>query len=124
MTGDAGAGGVARADTTLTIALEAAVPLWIMQVAGLTADERAARGRAAAQIVASHGDDILFRGARSGDSAAAFNALAQGLALGAFQPGGITFAGHHWCTDHRACEEAQAATQDVDRAPDRIAASG
>lgn len=30
-------------------------------------------------------------------SAAAFNALARGLAAAAWQPGGITFLGAHWC---------------------------
>ncbi|MEC3993983.1 hypothetical protein VSR01_10680 [Actinacidiphila sp. DG2A-62] len=28
----------------------------------------------------------------------ALTALAGGLALGALTPGGVTFAGHHWCT--------------------------
>jgi hypothetical protein len=29
-------------------------------------------------------------------TAEAFNHLAEGVALGAFQPGGITIFGHHW----------------------------
>ncbi|WP_433460721.1 hypothetical protein [Micromonospora sp. CA-248212] len=37
-----------------------------------------------------------------------FNALARALAAAAFQPGGITFAGMHWCTDHQQCADADA----------------
>ena len=41
--------------------------------------------------------DTEARGtARKGDLALCFNAMAQGLALLAFCPGGIVFAGHHW----------------------------
>lgn len=38
-----------------------------------------------------------------------FNFLARGLAVGAFAPGGITYRGMHWCTDHQACLDAEAA---------------
>jgi hypothetical protein len=64
------------------------------------------RHRAAglAGIIAARGDLILYRGGKHGESATAFNALAEGLAIGACQPGGVTFAGQHWCTDHAACE--------------------
>lgn len=36
-----------------------------------------------------------------------FSKLASGLAAAAFQPGGITFSGQHWCTDHDACRAAE-----------------
>lgn len=45
-----------------------------------------------------------------------FNHLARGLAVLAFQPGGVTFAGMHWCADHAECEAAQASARD--HAPD------
>ena len=38
-----------------------------------------------------------------------FNFLARGLACAAYQPGGVTFAGLHWCADHAECEAAASA---------------
>jgi hypothetical protein len=38
-----------------------------------------------------------------------FNELAKGLACAASQPGGVTFAGLHWCAGHGACEAAAGA---------------
>lgn len=37
--------------------------------------------------------------------------LARALACAAYQPGGITVAGSHWCTDHAACEAAKTAAR-------------
>ena len=80
----------------LRIALEAAVPLWIHRHEDTPVEARIARARECADIVAEHGDDIQFRGAKKGETAAAFNALAEGLALAAYQPGGVDFADDHW----------------------------
>jgi|SRR5579872_1737707 len=93
----------------LPIALSAAVPLWIEKLKPLTTDQRIARADELSGIIAEHGDIILYRGGKKGESAKAFNALAEGLAIGAFQPGGATAFGQHWCTDHAACEAAEAA---------------
>lgn len=98
---------------TLGVALSFAVPLWIAQLRPLTATERARRGAQLARILSlgEKHDDVrgqhgagpaLFavgeqaRGASTGGPAAVFNALAEGLALGAFQPGGVTYLGQHW----------------------------
>jgi hypothetical protein len=84
-------------DALLTIALEAAVPLWIAQL-----QERGdwdyiqRRAKQCADIVAEKGDVILYRGKKRGESAAAFNALAEGLACLAFAPGGVKAFGMHW----------------------------
>ncbi len=90
----------------LLISLQAAVPLWIERVRHLTPAERQARAAELSGVIASRGDDILYRSAKKGGTAKAFNALAEGLALAAFQPGGVTAFGHHWCTDHAACAAA------------------
>lgn len=101
-------------DSLLGISLAAAVPLWIPRVARLSHAERAARAGELAQVIAEHGDDVLYRGHKSGDSARAFNAVAEALAIGAFQPGGVTAFGEHFCTDHGRCERAsQAAAEDA-----------
>lgn len=95
--------------TLLEIMLGAAVPLRIAELAGRGADGRAyavaqlscgqqlidgpCPCRGLADIIAVHADLI----ARSEPGAAlAFNAVARGLALCAYLPGGVTFAGMHW----------------------------
>lgn len=83
-------------DDLLVISLQAAVPLHIAEVSNWPPGERTRRARRAADVVASHGDNILFKSKKSGDTAHAFNELAIGLAILAFQPGGVSFAGCHW----------------------------
>jgi hypothetical protein len=80
----------------LTLALDAAVPLWILKHKDTCPDDRMYRAHYLADIIAGEGDNILFRGPKAGDTARAFNALAEGLALMAYVPGGVTFAGRHW----------------------------
>ena len=96
----------------LPIALQAVVPLWIGRVRAMTPRQRQARAAELGQVIAGRGDSILFRGKR-GQSAAVFNALAEGLAIGAFQPGGVTAFGCHWCTDHDACVAAAESAQEA-----------
>jgi hypothetical protein len=72
--------------------LAVAVPLRIAEVRRLPDGERARLAREAAEHIASHGDDLMYRG-RKGAAAEAFNKLATGLAVLALQPGGVTFAG-------------------------------
>jgi hypothetical protein len=54
------------------------------------------RAKAAADMIACHGDNIMYRGHKKGDTAKAFNALADGLAMLAFCPGGVKFMGQKW----------------------------
>lgn len=75
--------------------LAVAVPLWIERLRGTDFSYRSERAHEAAQIIAEKGDIILHRG-KKGESAAAFNRLAESVAILAFQPGGITFLGDHW----------------------------
>jgi hypothetical protein len=93
----------------LSISLSAAVPLWIEKLRPLTAEQRIARASGLSDIIAAHGDIILYRGGKKGESAEAFNALAEGLAIGAFQPGGVTAFGQHFCVNHEECKAARAA---------------
>ena len=106
-------------------ALSAAVPLYILSMTSLTDDERITLARECSQVIASHGDDIMFRSHKKGKTAQAFDALARGLAAAAYQPGGITFAGLHWCTDHDACQAAEAAAwTELRRAADQAEDTG
>jgi hypothetical protein len=96
--GTGGAGVASRTrrsmpNAALMISLEAAVPLWIAEHRDKTPEWRAARARECAAVVAAHGDDIQFRGPHTADG---FNRLAEGLALAAFQPGGVRFMDRRW----------------------------
>lgn len=80
--------------------LGVAVPLRIQELRSLPAAVRVRAmttwADAAADAVASHGDDLLFGSKEKGAAARAFNHLARGLAALAFCPGGVTFAGMHF----------------------------
>ncbi len=89
------------AEGLLSIALGAAVPLWIERIVdeGWTWPRVAAESRTAGQIVAEKGDVILYKSKKAGETASAFNALAKGIACLAFAPGGVTVFGQHWEAD-------------------------
>jgi hypothetical protein len=79
-----------------------AVPGWIERHAATPPEEREARAHALGDIIAySQGAAALSdpdaRGTeREGSVAEVFNAIAEGLAIGAFCPGGALFGGHLW----------------------------
>lgn len=89
-------GAVAVRDLLLLTTLEAAVPLWIHRVRGYSPEHRAAREKACGDIIAEKGDVIQYKSKKKGESANAFNHLAEGLALLSFVPGGVKFCGLHW----------------------------
>lgn len=95
----------------LLIALQAAVPLNILLMRDWTPQQRAneAAWIRNLDVLGPQGDLLMYRGHESGRSGATFNALAKALALLAHQPGGVDFAGLHWCVDTHelcACREA------------------
>lgn len=47
-------------------------------------------------IIAEHGDDLLYKSKKPGETARYFNQLADAISVMAFQPGGITFFGEHY----------------------------
>ncbi len=101
----------------LSVALKAAVPLWVERVRGYSDWVRKQRTEECASVVAEMGDLICFRSAgkntgkapgsmrtgpnglplgRYGSTAHAFNCLAEGLALLALNHGSVEFAGMHF----------------------------
>lgn len=76
------------------------MPLRILELRQLGEAERMRLAREAADQIASHGDNILFRAARRGATARAVSWLVTGLAVSAFQPGGIRFRNLAWCQAH------------------------
>lgn len=92
----------------LKVSLSCAVPLWIERARRYTDAEFKKRVELAGQKVAERGDIIQFRSRRAGQSAEAFNALAEGLALLAFCPGGVYFLGMHFEANKRKGEARNA----------------
>jgi hypothetical protein len=97
----------------IDIALSAAVPLWIEKVRHMTPKQRGELALLAARTIAwgekndetrgqhGAGPALLVSGECAcglnvGGPAAVFNAMAAGLALVAYQPGGADFQGQHW----------------------------
>jgi hypothetical protein len=77
--------------------LRFAVPLQMVELLSQPQATLIDLAQEAAQIIAVHGDDLQFGGAHC---AAAFSALARGLAISALlSEGGVDFDGQHWCTD-------------------------
>lgn len=85
----------------LTSTLQLAVPMWIDQMRRYPWEHVQARAKVCSQHIAEHGDLILFKGKKKGESAEAFNRLAEGVACLAFAPGGVKLWGSHWeaCLD-------------------------
>lgn len=94
---------VNRGDYTrelLRTTLATAVPLWQLEYEQRPLAVLIAMAGDKAQDIAEHGDVILYRGKKKGESAAAFNSLAQSIAILSFMPGGITFLGDHYERTH------------------------
>jgi hypothetical protein len=102
---------------TLVEALRGSVPMWMAHWWRWPPAIREARGRYCGQVVGTFGDQIQWacKGrkdrvetmtdgeelvmAGSPGTAGAFNRLAEGLAIAAYQPGGVTAFGMHWEID-------------------------
>lgn len=80
----------------LSSTLQLAVPLWIEELRQFSWDYISQRAKQCADIVAEKGDIILFRSKTKGETARAFNHLAEGIACLAFVPGGVRVFGGHW----------------------------
>lgn len=80
----------------LATALSSAVPLWIEQLRSRDWAYIEQRAKVCSQEIAEHGDNILYRSRKKGETATAFNRLAEGVACLAFAPGGVTIFGQHF----------------------------
>lgn len=84
----------------LAIALSASVPLCVAEFQQRPWRELDAQRSEWVQMIAEHGDHILYRSKREGDSAKAFSALVQAIAFLSFAPGGVKLLGTHWQNRH------------------------
>lgn len=99
----------------LASTLALAVPLWIWELRDLTDNQRAARARRCSAMIAERGDVLMFGSKSRGKCAEVFNALAEGIACAAYLPGGMDFAGRHWCADHQRLCVDELARDESDR---------
>lgn len=84
----------------LAIALNTAVPLWALELQSEPWEYLESRARICGQIVASKGDIIQFKSQKKGETAEAFNRLAEGIAIMSFIPGGVDAFGSHFENHH------------------------
>lgn len=88
----------------LLTTLQVAVPLRIRELELMApAERRLMLGvwrSDAVEAVAHRGDILMFKGGKKGETANVFNGLAKGIAALAHAPGGVLFAGCHWCLAH------------------------
>ena len=86
----------------LPIALSAAVPLWQLEFAELSNERRQEKlAEASKDDLCLRLEYVLHQGPKPGDSARAFNDLAQAIALLSFCPGGVTAFGMHFESTHK-----------------------
>jgi len=99
---------LSRNDEHLIDSLELAVPMWmdLLDMMGVTERERHIWWwtQTAIDPIAYRADNLMYgherkptRAARA-EIAETFNYLASALAALAYSPGGVSFAGRHWCT--------------------------
>lgn len=88
----------ARREFLLKTSLEVAVPLWINQMRTWSFDQIQERAETCLDTIAHRGDIILYKSPKRGETAEAFNRLAEGIACLSFAPGGVTVLGLHFET--------------------------
>lgn len=87
-------------DTLLKTALQAAIPLWQMDLQKVPWTDIEPMLAEASKLLAEKGDILLFGGGKKGEVTAIFNAVARGIAALSFMPGGIDSFGEHWEARH------------------------
>ncbi len=90
----------------LLIGMEVMVPMWIREVAGWPPEDRQAAAAAAAELISCGADQLKETNPRKRGlpRGTVTSAIARGLAVLAHLPGGVTWAGGHWCTAaHEGC---------------------
>lgn len=89
-------------DYPLSIALSAAVPLWILDIKekGGLSDNDFIEAKQVSSLLGSKGDVLLFGGSKKrGEVADLFNKVAKAIAVLSFCPGGITIFGQTFEAD-------------------------
>jgi hypothetical protein len=92
-----------NADQLLPETLALAVSLWIDEIRDWSPRARWSRARECGRLIlddGQHGAELLYGVGVKGQTATAFNRLAEAIACAAYQPGGIRAFGILWCAEH------------------------
>lgn len=87
----------------LEMSLTVSVATEIARLSRLPWDTLKTAAEASAEAVASHADDLLYGGKHCASTHAA---LARGLAVLSFAPGGVSILGWHWCAKHPSVQSS------------------
>jgi len=89
----------AEAIERLFLILDGLIAIRLAEIAALSDDDRQRLAQQAGDELAAGADRLTAPGNFDDrrERARALAALANGIAIGAHQPGGITWAGRHWC---------------------------
>lgn len=98
------------ADVLLPEFLDFAVRVEMLRQADEPAFARQVHIDRARMVIGEKGDVMQFRASGTGSAIAH---LIKALAALAVAPGGVTFAGKHWCRNHDECKEAEDAVADM-----------
>lgn len=95
----------------IALLLDGMVPLAAIEVSRWSPVRQEAEMARAGDLIASSADDLGVvgdhHGKRNSRQGAILAALARGIAAGSLRPGGVTFAGRHWCSAaHEDCPNA------------------
>ena len=95
----------------IVLLLDGMVPLAAIEVSRWSSARQEAEMARAGELIASSADDLGavgdHRDKRNSRQGAVLAALARGIAAGSMRPGGVTFAGRHWCSAaHEDCPNA------------------
>jgi hypothetical protein len=88
-------------ESLLKTSLSAAVPLWAMQFQDEPWDSIQKQIPEITKELCERGDLIMFKSAKKGETAKAFNALARCIAILSFAPGGVDCFGMHFENKHK-----------------------
>jgi hypothetical protein len=91
----------------LKIALQCAVPLWMLRIQGNggVTDSDIERVRVFGQVLGEKGDVLMFGSKKKGEAADLFNRLAEAIAVMSFCPGGVKIFGEHWQSEVACIEK-------------------
>lgn len=92
--------GCMDAGDLLKTMLPMAVTMNIMELKRRPWKEIQAFATEASQYIGEHGDNLLFKSKKKGETAMAFNIFAKGVAALSFAPGGVTTFGMHFESTH------------------------
>ncbi len=108
-------------DHLLLATLDVAVPLRIADLTYWSEAGRLTHAAGCADIIAAQGDALQYGGKGCRE---AFAAMVRALAVMAYQPGGVTFAGRHWCAGLCDCPQAVAQGRPAEKPVVTIRTSG